>query len=164
LRKSGPRDPHAPLGFVFAHPGTSWGHHALAVAAMLKGLTAEEVAAAFRACFDASRTDPDTLNDLAYHALAAHQYDEALLIAQALVRQQRRAETLDTLAEVYYYRHEPLMAQTLGERAVALEPDSKTLRANLERFRRADGTARAEVEAARANGLAWLPDFYGEQR
>jgi tetratricopeptide (TPR) repeat protein len=161
-RKGMPRDPRAPLAFVFAHPHSSYAHRALEIAAILKDLSPEEVAAAFRACVDASRGEPDELNDLAYHALAAHQYDLALLIAQSVVQAKKEASTLDTLAEVHYYRREPAMAQAIGVRAVTLAPGNKQLRANLERFRRADGTPCGIVEKMRAGGYFWLPRFYGD--
>jgi tetratricopeptide (TPR) repeat protein len=163
LRKGMPRDPRAPLAFVIAHPSSAHVHEALQVAAVLKDAPPEDVAAAYRACFDAWRDRSEDLNDLAYHALAAHQYDAALQIAQQAVRLQRDSHRLDTLAEVHYYRHEPAMAVAMAERALALEPSNEVVQANLRRFRRADGTPCDTVENMRMEGFFQLPRFYGDE-
>lgn len=161
-RKGAPRDPRAPLTFVLAHPASPHAPTALSILAVISNLSAEDVAAALRAVFQAHRQDGDTVNELAYAALAAHQYDVALELAQQTVRLRKDAQGWDTMAEVYYYRHEAEMAISLGERAVALEPKNERLRANLARFRRADGTSSPQVEHYRTNGYLWLPRFYGD--
>ena len=162
LRKGQPRDPRAPLQFALAHPGTPHGHAALEMMAILIDVSAEDFAAALRAASNAVVGDGAEVNDLVYHALAAHQYDLALELAQAAMRLRKSAGAWDTLAEVYYYRHEPASAVSFGERAVALDPGNATLRENLERFRRADGSPCRAVEDLRFNGFYVLPRFYGD--
>lgn len=161
-RAGKPRDPRAPVEFALAHPGTSYGTVALAILSILKDVSFDDAAAALRAAFDAVRDNAGAVNNLAYDALAMHQYDLALSIAQQAVRLHSDAASLDTLAEVYYYRHEPATAAAFAERAVALNPTDPLLARDLARFRAADGSPCAEVEAIRLNGFQALPYFYGD--
>jgi tetratricopeptide (TPR) repeat protein len=160
-RKGLPRDPQAPLEFALTHPGTPYGHAALEMLAVLTNVSAEDSARAFRAAFDVARSDGAAVNDLAYHALAAHQYDLALELAQQAVKLRKDASAWDTLAEVYYYRTDSASAVSFGERAVALDPNAE-LRENLERFRRADGSPCRAVEDLRFSGYYRLASFYGD--
>jgi tetratricopeptide (TPR) repeat protein len=163
-RKGHPREPRALLAFADSHAGTRPARDALAVAAVLK-LEPAEVSAALRVNYEASRGDGEKVHQLVYHALAAHQYDLALEFAQELVRRTQQLDPVafDALADVYYYRHQPDVAIATSERALALAPQSPYLRAQLERFRRADGSPSDRVEKVRSLGLQALPDFYGDR-
>lgn len=164
-RKGRRRDAHALLVFAADHAGTKWAYAALAVASVLKELAPVDVASALRANARVAATDPRQLDELVYVALAAHQNDLALELAQQLVRltKSSSAAAFDALGEVYYYRYQANVAVAMAERAVALAPDAARFRADLDRFRRADGTPGELVEAVRFFGLDWLSRFYGDE-
>lgn len=162
LRKGAPRDPRAPAQFVLAHPRSSHVYTALDVAAILSDAPPDELAAAIRAVAAAFADDFGVRNGLVYRALAAHQYDAALELAQRNLTLRRDANSWDTLAEVYYYRGEAAMAVSIAERAAALAPADRDVASNLARFRRANGTPCPAVENMRKTGYLALPVFYGE--
>jgi tetratricopeptide (TPR) repeat protein len=162
LRKGRPREARALVDFALAHAGTALGDSALAMMAILKDVSAGDNARALRAAYEAGRSDGLAVNDLVYHALAAHQYELALEFAQQAVRLLQTASAYDSLAEVHYYRQEQPMAISLGARACEIDPKNEALRENLARFRRADGSPCAAVENLRYNGLLLLPRFYGD--
>lgn len=163
-RKGRARDPRAILAFATAHAGTSWARNALAIAAVLKNLAPGDVAAALRASAEAAPADPGQQYLLIYTALAAHQYDLALQLGQQLVRrtENKSGDAYGAVAEVFYYRQQPDVAIAMCQRGLTLQPDAPGLQASLARYRRSDGTPSGLVEKIRADGLFWLPRFYGD--
>ena len=77
-------------------------------------------------------------NNLAWLAARCNRrLDDALRHARRAVEWEPNAAHLDTLAEVYHRQGNHEKAVEYAERAVASEPDSDTLRNQLERFRAA---------------------------
>jgi thiol-disulfide isomerase/thioredoxin len=79
---------------------------------------------------------PEELNDFTYTALAVGAIDEALVLAQRMVKDSKDASLIDTLAEVYNFRGEKKLALETEDRALAFAaPGEKSaLEANRKRY------------------------------
>ena len=127
--------------------------HALALATVDSGAAPAEIHAAIAKVL-AAQTDPSTLNDFLYVALAAGANDEALAAAQKALGDSKDPNLLDTLAECYHARGDRTNAVAVEDRALKLagaNPDAELV-ANRARF--AGGTGESSEIKAVHDGVA----------
>ena len=127
----------------------------LTIATLHSDLTPEIIQFVFKQ-FVAGRTDAESLNSMAYLALAANQPKQALAAAAKATASQPTAPYLDTLAECHHALGDHAEAIQIEDRAIAMataKPISATvvdgLRSNRARFVSGVGEA-DEVKARRA--------------